>query len=192
MAHEPEMTPVELELERALRSLAPGNTADGSAAALDLAFALGQASMKRQVRRWRAGSTALAGLLVVGMSLQLWGGPSSRTAGDGAGASSQPLATTPSVVPIDAAARREDLNPDGALPPLYNLDLATSRFVTSRSIERQINAWRQTAPVYDTVGTSDPSMFETVNPAARRRVAPPKPSSFDLLMELLSAGEQAS
>lgn len=192
MAHEPEMTPVELELERALRSLSPTSTADGSAAALELAFALGQASMKRQVRRWRAGSTALAGLLLVGMSIQLWGAPSSPTAGDGVGTSPLPIATTVPIVPIDAATRGEHRNPDDALPPLYNLDHASSRFVASRSIERQINAWRQTMPVYDTVGPNDAGIFETVNPAARRRVTPPKPNSFDYLMELLSAGEQAS
>ncbi len=82
MASELEMTRVEMEIERSLRSLSPAQASTSTQSAT-LAFQMGRASMAGGVRRWRWCSGGLAAVVLTGVVLRVTGGASMGTPEDG-------------------------------------------------------------------------------------------------------------
>lgn len=79
MQNDEGLTPIEQELEHALRGVRPAEHGESASAACDLAFRLGRASLCRRVRVWQGVSGAIGLCLVatvtLGPLLGEWGTP---------------------------------------------------------------------------------------------------------------------
>lgn len=192
MPHEPEMTPIEQELERALRTLVPSQ--DAPAASTDLAFALGRANARRELNRWRAGAGVLGVVALASTSASIFSAAQSPRIHEAG------ISVASSELPSNTATRNLNQSTSTSLPndnPVADitssfLPRASRRTFSAYAIE-PFAAWRQTAPNFNAL--SDPYWTATALPLRAPRVAPAEisnQSSLELLLELLAAGGHSS